>query len=345
MRLTGAVTFVWLSLVAITMIVTAAESQFPGKSRGRGPGRWIMKNAIHDRSGTPPRLLSCRNARLSSASPEVVRITTDGVFKQRPSWSPDGRHVVFSRHAGATIFLYQRELATGDEERLTMHMQPEYDAVYAPDGKSLLLAYVKTSPGQGDVEVYRITLPERVLTPVATGPKGLSHEESPTWAPDGKRFAFTSTYEGNQEVYVAIIDGTEWKRLTDDTATDTHPAWSPDGKTIAFATSRWGNFEIALVSPEGDNLRRFTTAIGLDDYPCWSPDGKHLAWTSNRDGDLEIYVQTVSEDGEPAGVPKNVTQNAALDNFPAWTLDGRLSFISDRDEGFDLYVTTSAVRP
>jgi TolB protein len=265
--------------------------------------------------------------------PGVVRLTTDGHFKQRPCWSPDGRQVAFARHQGATIFLYLRDLQTGKEERLTTGDSPEYDAVFAPDGRSLLLSFDKTSPNQGDLEVYWLTLADRKLTPLAVTQGALSHEESPCWSPDGKRFAFTSTRHGNQELYVAEIAGGEWRRLTEDAAIDAHPAWSPDGKTIAFATNRWGDLEIALISPDGTNLRRLTHSKGLDDYPAWSPDGRRIAFTSNRDGNLEIYLQSLD------GPATNVTRHAAIDNFPAWTADGRLGFVSNRDGGFDLYLT------
>ena len=36
--------------------------------------------------------------------------------------------------------------------------------------------------------------------------------------------------------------------------------------------------------------------------------------------------------------PINVTQHPALDNFPAWTPDGKLAFVSNRAAGFDIYV-------
>ena len=78
------------------------------------------------------------------AEPELVRLTTDGHFKQRPCWSPDGKQVVFARHQGATIFLFLRDLKTGQEERLTSHTSAEFDAVFSPDGMSLLLSYDKT---------------------------------------------------------------------------------------------------------------------------------------------------------------------------------------------------------
>jgi TolB protein len=265
--------------------------------------------------------------------PKLVRITHDGDLKQRPSWSPDGKSLVYARHRGDAITLILRELSTGTESRLTSGKSPEYDAVFSPDGQSLLFAYDKISPNQGDIDVQKILLKDRSQTAVAASDKGLSHEEWPCWSPDGKRIAFTSTRDGNQEVYVANADGTGRVRVTSDPALDAHPAWSPDGNTLAFATNRWGDLEIALVKPDGLDLRRLTHSRGLDDYPAWSADSKQLAHTSNRDGNLEIYRTPV--DGGP---PTNLTQNDAIDNFATWLPDGRIGFVSNRDAGFDVYV-------
>jgi TolB protein len=271
-------------------------------------------------------------AQLFAGDQEWQRITNDGALKQRPVWSPDGRRVVFARHAGSTIFLFLRDLETDKEERLTNRNDPEYDAVFAADGLSLLFSFDKLSPNQGDIEVYRLLLADRSFTPVATN-KTLSHEEWPSFAPDGKRLAFTSTRDGQQELYTTSIDGGEWTRLTSDPGIDAHPAWSPDGKSIAFATDRWGDLEIALIQPDGSGLKRLTNSTGLDDYPCWSPDGRRLAWTSNRDGNFEIYVQPL--DGQPA----NVTKSSSLENFPTWLPDGRIGFVSNRAGSFDIYTT------
>jgi TolB protein len=90
--------------------------------------------------------------------------------------------------------------------------------------------------------------------------------------------------------------------------------------------------ELAVMNADGSGLVRLTESRGLDDYPAWSPDGKRLAFTSNRDGNLEIY--TIEPDGKN---PRNETQHSAIDNFPAWSPDGKLTFISNRDSGFDIY--------
>lgn len=267
---------------------------------------------------------------------EPQRLTFDGHLKQRPAWSPDGSQLMFTRHEGNTILLFVLDIASGQEVRLTDRKDPEYDAVFSPDGSQVLLSLDRVSPNQGDIEVHRLTLQDRELHPVAVTADNLSHEEWGCWSPDGNRVAFTSTRHGNQELYAADPDGKNVVRLTSDPALDAHPCWSPEGDTIAFATDRWGDLEIALIAPDGSNLRRFTASRGFDDYPAWSPDGMRLAFTSNRGGHLDIAIADVQ-----SGRVVPATDDEAIDNFPTWTPDGRLTFVSNRDDGFDIYVSGS----
>lgn len=46
---------------------------------------------------------------------------------------------------------------------------------------------------------------------------------TPVWSPDGKRIAFTSTRDGDLEIYVMNADGSNQKRLTNQPGVDGHP--------------------------------------------------------------------------------------------------------------------------
>ncbi|MGE5192367.1 MAG: TolB family protein, partial [Deltaproteobacteria bacterium] len=240
---------------------------------------------------------------------------------------------VFSRHHGGKIGLVVMAADGSNEKTITAGKLPQYDACWSPDGTRLAFTHVPQSGTQGNLDVY-IARADGSEPSLFAGDRGkLSHEEYPAWSPDGKRIAFSSTFEGNQELYVAEVGSPVRRRLTNDPALDAHPAWSPDGRTIAFATNRWGDFEVALMDADGGNVTRRTESRGLDDYPVFSPDGKRLAFMSNRDGNFEIYV--MNADGTAL---LNVTRDPGLDNFPVWTPDGKLAFVSNRARGFDIYV-------
>ena len=267
----------------------------------------------------------------------LVRLTHDGLDKQRPSWSPDGRRLLFARHTSDGAHIWQYVLDPGTPgalpRRVTDRKDPEHNGVFAPDGTRVLFTAITLSGTQGNLDIAIIDAEGTGLKTVVGDQGKLAHQDWPAWSPDGRRFAFSSTHEGNQEIYTASADGTDLVRLTQNPGLDTHPCWSPDGKSIAFATDRWGGLELAAVGLDGTGLVRLTRSRGLDDYPAYSPDGARLAFVSNRDGQFEVYIART--DG---GAPFNLSRHPDRDRYPTWTPDGGgVTFVSDRDGGSDLY--------
>jgi TolB protein len=269
--------------------------------------------------------------------PRIVRHTEDGREVIRPSWSPDGRRLAFARaeQGGTQIWQYIMPVdPPGPPTRLTDRTDPEYQGVFSPDGLRLLLTVVPRSGTQGNCDLAAVDADGKDLAVVVDDRGGgLSHQEWPSWSPDGARFAFSSTHDGNQEIYTARADGSDLIRLTQGPGIDSHPSWSSLGDRIVFATDRWGGLELATVNPDGTGLARLTESPGLDDYPSVSPDGRLVAFVSNRDGQFEIYVM-----GLEAGPPANLSRHLGRDTMPSWTPDGRgVTFVSDRGGGADLY--------
>ena len=66
----------------------------------------------------------------------------------------------------------------------------------------------------------------------------------PVWSPDGKRIAFTSSRDGNYEIYLMDAGGGNVRNLTNHPAQDNYAAWSPDGRRLAFISNRDGAYNV-----------------------------------------------------------------------------------------------------
>src|SRR5262249_60013530 len=78
---------------------------------------------------------------VSSSPGPPTRITRDGLDKQRPCWSPDGKVLLFARHEAGGTQIRQYLLTPGaleEPRRLTARSTPEYDGVFSPDGRRVL---------------------------------------------------------------------------------------------------------------------------------------------------------------------------------------------------------------
>ncbi len=145
---------------------------------------------------------------------------------------------------------------------------------------------------------------------------------------------FTSTRDGNIEIYSMRGDGSNITRLTTDSARDDYAMWSPDGTQIVFVSDRDGDPDIFVMDADGTNPRNLTRDKFEDYNPAWSPDGTQIAFHSDRSGDFEVWV--MNADGTDL---RNVSNNPANDRSAVWTNDGlRLIFDTDRDGNDEIYV-------
>ena len=160
-------------------------------------------------------------------------------------------------------------------------------------------------------------------------------EFDPVWSPDGRRIAFVSLRDGNQEIFVMNADGSDQTNVTRHENKDWTPAWSPDGRQLGFSSFRDGNWELYVMDADGSNVVRLTDNPASDVSPSWSPDGQRIAFASRRDGgDWDIFVM------DRTG--KHVTQlthDPADDFGPVWSPDGTtIAFESDRDGYMDIFL-------
>ena len=160
---------------------------------------------------------------------------------------------------------------------------------------------------------------------------------SPTVSSAPIRVAYSSTANGNPDVWVTDVDGTNRHTLTNDTHADTQPSWSPDGTRLAFTSNRGGTNQVFVMNADGSNRQLLTTDPVSASKPSWSPDGTKVAFTSRRNGNNDVYVTTL------AGAATPLVTGTANDDDATWSADdARLVFASDRaGSGADLYTVNA----
>ncbi len=143
---------------------------------------------------------------------------------------------------------------------------------------------------------------------------------------------FTSSANGNRDIFLMKPDGTGLRALTDSDDDDYSPIWSPDGQAILFISERDGNADVFTMNTDGSAVRNVTQSA-LDEFSAdWSPDGTQIVFAradsalSPADGGTtQLWVRSLTTDAET-----QITEIEAFNNEPAWSSQGdRIAFVSD----------------
>ena len=244
---------------------------------------------------------------------QLYRVNEDGSSARRitdgqhncmmPSWSPDGKQIVYVRHSNTGLNLWLCDPDGKHHKQLTQRGSNRIPS-WLPDSKHVVWMDSKQSKAAQDPAA---TSQLRIMNTETMQSRRLFSDEQqikfsnamPVVSPKGKKVAFVSNRSGNFRVWLSNLDGSDAKLISPVPAEKDEslnlpieqkvPSWSPDGKWIAhwqgvemIHMSRFtgkhnpkrdqkiaATFHVWVVGSDGQRKRK----AARGDDPNWSPDG------------------------------------------------------------------------
>ena len=233
-----------------------------------------------------------------------------------PSFSPDGRRVVFRGERNGRTGLWLLDLDSGGPRQLSQLSNPdgyEGNAAWSPDGR--VIAFAQHLPPDSAVSRWRRNIvmldvgssAMRELPVTGLPTPGV---RDPVWTRDGKRIAFVaSNAQGDRGGRIWIVDeaGGQASPLTADSISALAPVFSSDGHRLAyFAPDSSGRMQVWVreitSSGTADSPTRLTSHADVTPTRIrWTPDGRLLysadgrLWTVAASGDSPREIRFTAE--------------------------------------------------
>jgi TolB protein len=169
--------------------------------------------SLTDRGNTDIYTVDLKNGR-------KTRLTSGISIDTAPSYSPDGKQIVFESDRGGRQQIYLMSVLGGEATRISFGKGSYGTPVWSPRGD--MIAFTKINQGRFHIGVMRTDgKNERLLTASFL-------DEGPSWSPNGRVIMFfreTAGANGAPEIYSVDVTGRNLKRVkTPSSGSD--PAWS-----------------------------------------------------------------------------------------------------------------------
>ena len=289
-------------------------------------GKWLIFQKTSAKEGIPCDQMYIGKIPTKPGEPFVPQLVSTGKGRTTcGAFMKDGKHVIYaSTHLGADT------------------------CPPVPDRRKYGNKYIW--PLYDSYDIFMADLNGRIVKQL-TNSKGYDAEA--TLSPDGKKMLYTSTKDGDIDMYVMDLATGKEIRVTSALGYDGGGWFSPDGTKLIWRASRPKteaeikeykdllaeglvaptNMEVWVANADGSNARQVSTFGQANWAPAFMPDSKRIIFASNheykRGFPFNLYV--MNEDGSNL---QKISRDKGFDAFPMFSPNGKkIVFCSNRNNG------------
>ncbi len=253
-----------------------------------------------------------------STGGRILQLTDHPMVEAWPSFSPDGRSVVYASNASGDWDIYLQRAGGTNAINLTEDSEANDDSpALSPDGE--LIAFHSDRGGTKGIFLMGAT---------GESVRRLTDDEgsNPAWSPDGSRIVYGIGEEisfnpaGRNAItatlWIVNVESQSEPQHLETGRDAVQPSWSPNRHRIAFwgldRAAGSGQRDIWTVSSAGGVAVAATQDAHVDWNPVWSADGLYLYFASDRAGGMNVWRLPIDEEsGTVLGPAQQITTGAS----------------------------------
>jgi TolB protein len=332
--------------------------------------RGVISEFIYILNNTEDQKLIDSIASLTGGRYKIKRLTNDLFFDNAPSFSHDGKRIVFhsdTNYSSEDYGLQKKELKKSrifvmdlnGENKVCLSSNEKDDSSeqfprFSFDDKKIVYEKEIQNPEQKDTafNLDRDIFIKNLDTGEA---RRLTNNDAydglASFSPDDKKILFVRGYpEGGSLIFILNPDTKESKSVSLKESWEEKitrrptglvlpycPSFSPDGKKILFHAG-YENRKIFLMDEDGKNLNCLTKGQTDNFFPAFSPDGKKIVFVSGQDEEEDLFLVT------PDGANRTrLTYDGGQKRYPSFSPDGNSIVFAGKqkeqdDRYFEIYI-------